>query len=101
MWVIMSKKEYFYDGDDFTIWYEKEQGELLVHIYFSKVSKSILEKALEVWAKFKAQAYFAGYERILTYTKDERVFKWFPFATKKGEIGPDNYKLGVWQWDLN
>ena len=99
MWVIMSKQIYYKDKD-FRIWYELEDGELFAHISIDNASKSGMDNALKVWAQFKTQAYFEGFERIMTSTRDERIFKWFPFATKKGEIGPDNYKLGVWQWEL-
>lgn len=95
----MSKKV-FYQDDEFSVWYELEQGEIFAHIAIHKVSRAVMERALQVWSEFKARAYFEGYERILTYTQDKRIFKWFPFAEYKGEIGNDNYKLGVWQWEL-
>lgn len=94
-------KTTFYKDDDFIIWYEIEQGELLAHIGIVNASKKIMERALRVWADFKARAYFEGYERILTYTKDERVFKWFPFAERKGNFLLNGRTYGVWQWELN
>lgn len=99
MWVIMSKK-IFHEEEDFVIWYELEQDEIIVHIQIINATRKSMNKALEKWSEFKAQAYYHGYERILTYTRDERMFKWFPFAEYKGEIGNDNFKLGVWQWVL-
>jgi hypothetical protein len=94
-------KQTFYKDDDFQIWYEMEQGELLVHIGIFKATKQTMERALAVWADFKAKAYFDGFERIITYTRDERVFKWFPFAERKGDFTLGGRKYGVWQWALN
>lgn len=100
MWVIMSKQVY-YKNENFQIWYELENGELIAHISVNNASKSTMEDALKMWTKFKAQAYFEGFERIIAYTRDERIFKWFPFAHREGEFELRGRTYGVWQWELN
>lgn len=84
------------ETDDYRIWYELMDGELVVHVSIYNATKSVIEEIKEGWAEFLIDAYFQGYEFVYTYTSDSRIIEIIGGATKVGQHG----KQEVWQWDL-
>ena len=74
---------------------ELHEGVPLIHLQLFKASKAVLEKAQEVFSEIKALAYMDGYEQILTYTKDDRMFKFFSPDKILGEV--DGWKVASWE----
>lgn len=97
----MYKSWLFYRTSDFQIKLELVDGELFVHLTLWKVNRHILDDVLKVWAEIKARAYWQGYEAIYTYTRDTRMFKFFPFAEIVGTIEWNGESYEVAKWELN
>jgi hypothetical protein len=95
----MSRKT-IHEEAPFRLSYEEEQGELFIHVEIYEAKKSVLERILWEFAKFKAWAYFQGYEEIYSYTKDNRLFRIFG-AEEVGEFVLKNEKYKVGKWVLN
>ncbi len=97
----MYKSKVFYEDDDFVLKIEELDNVLFVHLTLWKASKAVLEHVLKVWGELKARAWLDGYDAISTYTQDERMFKFFPFSTLKGEVEWSGKKYKVATWALN
>lgn len=96
----MYKTATYYADDDFEMKVELYEGTPLVHLQLHKVSKTIIDKVMRVWAEIKALAYMDGYEAIYTYTQDSRMFRIFGATKVPGSF---NYKGAVYEvgkWDL-
>lgn len=87
----------FERDEDFEITWDEIDGELWVHLRLHKASRSILLKVLEAWARFKAHAYFGGYEAVYSYTNDKRILQYFPGSIVIDTIEND---IEVVKWDL-
>lgn len=83
--------------DDYRIWYEIMDGQLVVHVVIHNATKAVIEEIKEGWAEFIIDAYFEGYEFVYTYTRDSRIIDMIGGATKVGEHKGQE----VWQWDLS
>lgn len=96
----MSKRTTIHNEPNFALSLEKEQGELFIHVVIRKATKKVLEDILWEFAKFKANAYFEGYENIYTYTKDKRLFRIFG-AEDIGSFNAGGMEFRVGRWALN
>lgn len=83
--------------DDYRIWYELMDGELVVHVAIYNATKPVIQEIKEGWAEFMIDAYFDGYEFVYTYTKDSRIVEMIGGATKVAEHNGQE----VWQWELS
>ena len=97
----MYKTKEYYEDENCKIRLEELDGHLFVHVKINKASKGIMEKLLKIWAQIKAEAYFSGYEAIYTYSSEDRMFRFFPFAEKLGDMKYRGEKMGVYKWALN
>ncbi len=97
----MYNKQVYYKDDDCKVMLEEVEGHLFVHVALNSFSKKILLKLLKVWAEIKAKCYWSGYEAIYTYTKDNRITKFFPGAKMTGKYNYMGERYEVLQWDLN
>ncbi len=93
-------KKTFYEDDNYKISLEEVDGYLMIHVAIYEFSKAILKELKHHWAVIRERAYASGYDKIYTYSQEERMFKFFPNATKLGEVEKDGITYGVWQWDL-
>ena len=83
--------------DDFRIWLEDINDQLVVHVIIYNSTPSVLKQIKESWAELMIDCYFQGYEDVFTYTKDNRIVKYIGNATMVGQ-GAD---YEVWKWELN
>jgi len=91
----------FYDDDQITLKLEEVDAHLMVHLVIKKALPSSIKKARIVFQEIKERAYWQGYEQIYTYTKDDRMLKFFGAnkVISNVEYKGETYK--VVQWDLN
>lgn len=97
----MSKSVY-YEDKDFVLTVEMFNELPFIHLNLHRASKEIIDRVMKKWAEVKALAYFEGYEKIYTYTKDERMFKFFCPDKVYDEGFPhrgETYKVA--EWELN
>lgn len=94
-------KKTYKETDDYKISLEEVDGYLMVHVAIYSFSKSILKELKEEWKQICFKAYSSGYDKIYTYSLEERMFKFFPGAKKLGEVSKDGLTYGVWEWGLN
>ena len=100
MWQGMSKRDTFYEDEDFKLSTEEVEGELFVHLIMEKATRKIIDRIMFQFAKLKAIAYFDGREAIYTYTEDDRFLRLF-FAEELGEVSMHQRNFKVGKWDLN
>ena len=93
-------KKTFYEDDRFKIYLEEVDGYLMVHLAAYEFSKSILQEIKGFWETIRESAYNAGYNEIYTYSKEPRMFHFFPGAEKLGDVEKDGVTYGVWKWAL-
>lgn len=93
---ILNRRTYK-ETDDFRIWLEDINEQLVVHVEIYNSTKSVIKQIKEGWAELLIDSYFDGYEDIFTYTTDNRIIKLIGGAEKVGEY--EDYE--VWKWDLS
>lgn len=98
---IQYKVKTYYEDENCKISLEDVEGNVFVHVAFHKFSRSVLDKALRVWAEIKAKCYWLGYEHVYTYTFDKRMKNFFPGSKQAGEFVYEHKDYEVLQWDLN
>lgn len=85
------------ETDDFRIWLEDINDQLVVHVAIFNPTPSVLKQIKEGWAELMIDCYFEGYEDVFTYTKDNRIIKYIGNAKLIGQA--EDYE--VWKWELN
>lgn len=93
-------KKVFYQDDDITVTLEEADGNLMAHLYASKVSIPIAKRILELWNVICERAYWQGYEEIYTYSNEPRMFKLVKGGEEVGEFNKNGVNYKVWKWDL-
>lgn len=93
-------KKVFYEDDRFKITLEEVDGYLMVHLAVYEFSKSILKEIKVLWKDIRDRSYMSGYDKIYTYTREPRMFKFFPEAEKLGEFEKSGLTYEVWVWEL-
>lgn len=87
----------YYENEDFRVYLEEIKDQVFIHVAIFNFSKAVFKKIKEVWALALIDIYFAGYENVFAYTKDNRIIKLIGGAKKIGQH--QNYE--VWKWELN
>lgn len=85
------------ETDDFRIWLEDINDQLVVHVIIYNSTPSVLKQIKESWAELMIYCYFEGYEDVFTYTKDNRIIKYIGNAKMVGQA--EDYE--VWKWELS
>lgn len=86
----------FKETDDYRIWYENMEDQLVIHVVIHNATKSVIEEIKEGWAELLIEAYFEGFEFVYTYTKDSRIVNMIGGAI----LVATHEDYEVWQWDL-
>jgi hypothetical protein len=92
----MERKTY-YEDDNFKVYLEEINDQVFIHVGIYNFSKAIFKEIKAVWARALVDIYFAGYEDVFVYTKDNRIVKLIGGATKIGQ----HQEYEVWKWDLS
>lgn len=87
----------YYKNDDFKVYLEEINDQVFIHVAINNFSKAIFKDIKEVWANALIDIYFAGYDDVYAYTKDNRIIKLIGGATKIGQ----HEEYEVWKWELN
>ena len=85
------------ETDDFRIWLEDINDQLVVHVIIYNPSPSVLKQIKESWGELMIDCYFQGYEDVFTYTKDNRIIHYIGNAKMVGK----HQDYEVWKWELN
>lgn len=91
------QRETYYENNDFRVYLEEINGQVAIHVAIYNFSKAIFKDIKAIWAEVLIQMYYAGYEEVFAYTKDNRIVKMIGGATMVGEA--KGYE--VWKWELN
>lgn len=92
----MDRKTY-YENDDFKVYLEEIKDQVFIHVAIYNFSKAILSDIKDTWADALINIYFAGYDSVFAYTKDNRIIKLIGGAKIIGQH--EDYE--VWEWELS
>lgn len=87
----------YYEDNDFRVYLEEINDNVVIHVAIYNFSKAIFTRIKEVWAEVLIKMYFAGYEDLFAYTKDNRIIRMIGGAKMIGQR--QDYE--VWKWELN
>lgn len=97
----MYNKQIYYEDEDCTVTLEEFEQEVFFHFSLNKANRNIIERMLMIFSEVKAKLYWLGYEAVYTYTKDKRMFKFFPGGEVLGTFKYNGDKYEVGKWALN
>lgn len=89
----------FYSDDNVTVKAERLGDILAVHATLEKSTKKALATVVREVRKLVEFAQFLGYEKILTYTQDERLPSLLPEAVRVDPITYNGKNYEVYKWE--
>lgn len=90
------KRETYFENNDFRIYLEEIHQSIICHVVIHRATPSIIKDIKDKWLEIASQMYWAGYEELYAYTKDNRIIKMIGGAI----LVTEEAGYEVWKWEL-